>query len=250
MKLRAHFWNLSRNVSGAVGAGGRYGIEAATYLGGRIDAGARGVFHAAASATKTVRTGAKAASSAVAAGVSRVDDTLTRATGIELKWSRSIVRVGSSLSLLSGSGVVRRFAQSWLHPDYNSHLAVFDAVNAAMDAGGGWAHRLLYGHSLEWLPDLISQCGWITLIAYPVHLTQDFTTAQGIPVIPWAGRIYESLVASGVTPTAALGLLSVNLGNVLAAAGAIAAFVVIANIAWEACRQGRNGPDEVACCCA
>lgn len=250
MELRAHLWNLGRNISGVVGAGSRYGVEAAACVAGKIDAGARGAYKAAASATKAVRAGATSARSAVAAGVSRVDGTLSRATRIELKWCRSILGLGTSLSLVGGSGVLCRYAQSWLHPDYGSHLVIFSAINSAIDAGGGWAHRLFYGHSIEWLPELISQHGWITLLAYPIHLVQDFTTAHGIPVIPFSGHVYEFLVARGVAPATALGLLSVNLGDALVVAGAIAAVVVIANIAREAYRQGRKAPDEVACCCA
>jgi hypothetical protein len=248
MALRAHVLGLGRNVFSAVQAGSQYGLGAAACLAGHVDAGARGAYHAVASATKTVRVGARAAKTAVAAGVSRVDASLSRATGIELKWCRSILRVGASLSLAGGSGVIRRYAQSWLHPDYASHLVIFADINAAIDAGGGWAHRLFYGHSLEWLPDLISKHGWITLLAYSSHLAQDLTTAQGVPVIPWAGYAYDFLLARGVKPADALSLLSVNLGNVLVAAGVLAAFIVIANISWQAYRQGRNESAEVAWC--
>jgi hypothetical protein len=248
MALRGHVLGLGRNVFSAVQAGSQYGIGAAPCLAGHVDAGVRGACHAVTSATKALRAGARSARSAVAAGESQADDSLSRATGIELKWCRSILRAGASVSLVGTSRAIRRYAQCWLHPDYDSHLVVFSAINAAIDAGGGWAHRLLYGHSLEWLPDLISKHGLITLLAYPIHLAQDFTTAHGIPLIPWAGCAYEFLVARGVAPATALGLLSVNLGDVLVAAGTLAAFAVIANIAWEAYRQGRNEAGEVACC--
>lgn len=248
MKLRARLWNLGRDFSSVVETGGRCGIEAATHLAERIDAGARGAFRAAASATKTVRVGAKAASSAVAAGVSRVDGTLSRTTGVELAWCHSILRFGVSLSLVSGRGAIRRHAQSWLHPDHSSHLEAFAAVNGAMDNGGKWAHRLRYGHSLEWLPSLISKCGWTTVAAYPIHLAQDITTDHGIPVIPWAGHIYNVLLRCGVKPTVALRLLSVNLGGVVLAAGTILAFVTIAHLVREASRQDQVGLRKFACC--
>jgi hypothetical protein len=250
MALRAHVLGLGRNVFSAVEAGSQYSIGAATCLAGHVDAGVRGAYQAAASAANTVRAGAQAVTTAVAAGVSRVDESLTRATGIELQWCQSILGVGASLSLVGGSGGIRRYAQSWLHPGDDSHLDAFADINAAIDSGGGWAHRLLYGHSLEWLPDLIAKKGWNTLVAYPIHLAQDFTTPHGIPVIPWAGHAYKFLVARGVAPKTALSLLSVNLGGVLVAAGTVAAFAVIANLTWEVCRQGRNESAEVACCCA
>jgi len=149
----------------------------------------------------------------------RFDRGLSRVTGVEYGWSRAILSVGSAASLIGNSRLIRVTARSWLHPNHGSHPDIFRQVNEAMDSVRGPWHRIFGGHSIEWLPSLVRQFGLIAIPAYAIHLTQDITTPQGIPVIPWAGAVHGWLVSAGLAHNKAAALLSVNAGHLVALIG-------------------------------
>jgi len=149
----------------------------------------------------------------------RFDSGLSRVTGVNYGWSRAILSVGSAASLVGQRRALRGFAQSWLHPDHSSHLAVFAPINRAIDSDPRFCHRLFRGHSIEWLPSLVREFGPRAIPAYAAHLVQDFTTPQGIPLIPWAGSVYPLLVSAGLRKARAATLLSVNLAGATAILG-------------------------------
>ena len=149
----------------------------------------------------------------------RVNRGLSRVTGVNYDWSRAILSIGSATNLVGQRRALRGFAQSWLHPNHSSHLAVFDPINRAMDSDPRFCHRLFRGHSIEWLPSLVREFGPRAIPAYVAHLAQDFTTPQGIPLVPWAGAVYPLLVSAGLRKTRAATLLSVNLAGATAILG-------------------------------
>jgi len=149
----------------------------------------------------------------------RVNRGLSRVTGVNYDWSRAILSIGSATNLVGQRRALRGFAQSWLHPNHSSHLAVFDPINRAMDSDPRFCHRLFRGHSIEWLPSLVREFGPRAIPAYVAHLAQDFTTPQGIPLVPWAGAVYPLLVSAGLRKARAATLLSVNLAGATAILG-------------------------------
>jgi hypothetical protein len=149
----------------------------------------------------------------------KFDHGLSRVTGVEYGWSRAILSVGSAASLVGNSRLIRVTAGRWLHPDYNSHLGTFKPINQAMDSSRGSWHRVFRGHSIEWLPSLVCEFGLIAIPAYVIHLTQDFTTLQGVPVIPWAGVVHGWLMSAGLTHNTAAAVLSVNATHLVALLG-------------------------------
>jgi hypothetical protein len=149
----------------------------------------------------------------------RFDHGLSRVTGVDYGWSRAILSVGSAASLVGNSRLIRVKARSWLHPDYSSHPRVFRQINQAIDSVRGPWHRIFGGHSIEWLPSLVCQFGLIAIPAYVIHLTQDFTTAQGIPLIPFANVVHGWLVSAGLSYGTAAAVLSVNAAHLVALIG-------------------------------
>ena len=78
-------------------------------------------------------------------------------------------------------------------------------------------HRLKFGHSIEFLPEVVERFGYEGVPGFVLHLLQDFTTTSGIPVLPNAWAAKEGLAALGVAPKLATGLVSLSFAKVLAA---------------------------------
>jgi hypothetical protein len=89
----------------------------------------------------------------------------------------------------------------------------------AMDSLRGPWHRILGGHSMEWLPSLVCRFALIAIPAYVIHLAQDFTTLQGIPLILFANVVQRWLVSAGLSYTTAAAVLSVNAAHLVALIG-------------------------------
>lgn len=97
------------------------------------------------------------------------------------------------------------------------HLKAWDAVNKFMDSKRGRGHRLKHGHSIEALPQIYEQFGSEGVLAYHVHLLQDFMSTDGIPVIPNAWDIRSWLRNNtNVSSKTATGLVSISFKTMLA----------------------------------
>ena len=89
------------------------------------------------------------------------------------------------------------------------------------------------------------QFGPRAIPAYAAHLAQDFTTPQGIPLIPWAGAVYTLLVSTGIRKGRAATLLSVNLAGATAILGTVVITYEVACLLREVYRQRIASPSSV-----
>lgn len=91
-----------------------------------------------------------------------------------------------------------------------------------MDSVKGSGHRLKFGHSIEYLPEIVERFGLEGVPAYFVHLLQDFTTMDGIPVVPYAWQVKKKILErAGVPAKIATGIVSVSFSSTLGALGVI-----------------------------
>lgn len=97
------------------------------------------------------------------------------------------------------------------------HVRFWSEVNQFMDTAVGSGHRLKFGHSIEYLPQIVERFGIEGVPAYFAHLLQDFTTVAGIPIVPNAWTIKDTLEAAGLSHKVALGLVSLSFSSMLAA---------------------------------
>ncbi len=96
-----------------------------------------------------------------------------------------------------------------------------------MDAATGRGHRLKFGHSIDFLPQIVEKFGIEGVPAYFTHLLQDFTTADGIPIIPKAWDMKLQLAT--VAPSVATGLVSISFASLL---GALAVIELVSEL-WK-----------------
>lgn len=156
-----------------------------------------------------------------------VDSRISIVTGINYEWSKAILTVGSAGAAIAGRRRVRSWAQQTFH-DGPGHLKCFAEINAYID---GWhegrplpgvigaLHRLRHGHSIEFLPDLVSKFGVRAVPAYFIHIAQDFTTPAGIPLIPYARLARIGLRKCGLSGAVATTCVTANLATVIGAVG-------------------------------
>ncbi|MAT98220.1 MAG: hypothetical protein CL608_13830 [Anaerolineaceae bacterium] len=97
------------------------------------------------------------------------------------------------------------------------HLPRWAAVNRYMDQVSGSGHRLKFGHSIDHLPEIVERFGIEGVPAYTMHLLQDFTTVDGIPMMPNAWEMKTNLQALGLKPKTAAGLVSLSFTGMLGA---------------------------------
>ncbi len=95
-----------------------------------------------------------------------------------------------------------------------------------MDSVSGSGHRLKYGHSVDFLPEIVEQFGMEGVPAFFCHLLQDFTSVDGLPSCPMLGKIKKSLSLAGLSPKTATSLVSLSASNVLAG-------LTIATAVWK-----------------
>jgi len=96
------------------------------------------------------------------------------------------------------------------------HVQHWAEINQYMDSVGGSGHRLKYGHSVDFLPEIVEQFGIEGVPAFFCHLLQDFTTVEGVPVLPNAWTIKQNLAIAGISPKTATALVSLSASNLLA----------------------------------
>lgn len=97
------------------------------------------------------------------------------------------------------------------------HIKRWDEVNKFMDSTVGIGHRLKFGHSIEYLPQVVERFGVEGVPAYYMHLLQDFTTVDGIPLLPNAWEIKKKIERVGLSSKMATGLVSIGFSRMLGA---------------------------------
>ncbi len=96
------------------------------------------------------------------------------------------------------------------------HAAKYAAVNQFMDSVAGAGHRLKFGHSFDFVPEVYEQFGAEGVQGFFLHWLQDFTTVQGVPVFSNSWDLKNSLHIHGMSAKAATGLLTVSAANLVA----------------------------------
>jgi len=146
----------------------------------------------------------------------------TAATGMAVEFQRPLGRALGGL-FHYGPGHVQRWTE----------------VNQYMDNVAGSGHRLKFGHSIDSLPAIIDEFGIEGVPAFFCHLLQDFTTVDGLPVLPNSWTIKQSLHLAGMAPKTATALVSLSASNVLAGL-MIAKSIRSIWVAWERERRKRK----------
>jgi hypothetical protein len=101
------------------------------------------------------------------------------------------------------------------------HIKRWNEVSKFMDSEFGKGHRLKFGHSLDHLPQIVEKFGVEGVPAYFMHLLQDFTTVDGLPIVPQAWEIKETLQKIGLSKKVATGLVSISFSSTLSALAVI-----------------------------
>lgn len=127
----------------------------------------------------------------------------------KLLWSAAAV-AGSAIALQPRTALK---LGDLLHYD-PGHIVLWDEINKFMDTAAGVGHRLRFGHSIDYLPQIVEKFGGEGVPAFFMHLLQDSMTVAGIPIIPHAWEIKEILQLA-VPPKVAAGLVSISFYKIL-----------------------------------
>ncbi|MFN8411644.1 MAG: hypothetical protein U0Z26_04580 [Anaerolineales bacterium] len=98
-----------------------------------------------------------------------------------------------------------------------------------MDTAVGVGHRLKFGHSIEYLPQIVEKFGSESVPAYFMHLLQDFTTVDGLPIVPRAWDLKDAIQAANISKKLATGLVSISFSSTL---GALAVITLVSEL-WK-----------------
>jgi DNA/RNA endonuclease G (NUC1) len=109
------------------------------------------------------------------------------------------------------------------------HIKRWGEINKFMDDAAGIGHRLKVGHSIDYLPQIVEKFGNEGVPAYFMHLLQDSTTVDGIPTIPRAWDIKETLQLANVPRKVATGLVSISFSSTL---GTLAVITLVSEL-WK-----------------
>lgn len=174
-----------------------------------------------------------------------VDSTLL-STAFNIPWVTTLLWSAAAGSTVALSGSIAGVVQQILH-EGPGHIHRWDEINKFMDgwvkAGDGYAritdsagkaiagvgHRLKWGHSLEALPEIVEKFGVEGVPAFLTHLLQDFTSTDGVPVVPRAWDIKKHLESAGLAKEAATGLVSISFSSML---GAMAVITLVTRL-WQ-----------------
>jgi hypothetical protein len=109
------------------------------------------------------------------------------------------------------------------------HFKLWDEINKFMDSDVGRGHRLKSGHSIEYLPQIVEKFGIEGVPAYFMHLLQDFTTVDGLPITPRAWDLKDAIQSANISKKVATGLVSISFSSTL---GALAVIKLVSEL-WE-----------------
>lgn len=150
-----------------------------------------------------------------------VDNRELLQTVFNIPWSTTIFWSAAAGSILALQHPIGKASGQLLH--YGpGHIKAWNEVSQFMDSVPGVGHRLKFGHSIEYLPQIIEKFGIEGVPAFFGHLAQDFATVDGIPIIPDAWDVKKWLEIKGLSPKAATGLVSINFNSMLGALALIA----------------------------
>ena len=150
------------------------------------------------------------------------------ATAFNIPWMTTLFWSAAAGGVLASQQQIAQVLGDVFH--YGpGHIKRWDAVNKFMDSVSGKGHRLKTGHSFEFLGQVVEKFGIEGVPAFFMHLLQDFTTVDGIPIVPRAWDVKETLQLAGVPKKVATGLVSSSFSSTL---GALAVIGLVSQL-WE-----------------
>lgn len=145
------------------------------------------------------------------------------ATAFNIPWTTTLFWGAASSSTVALQRPITLLLQKYFH-DGPGHIHLWKEINAYMDSSRGKYHRLKFGHSIDYLPQIVERFGVNGIPAFFMHLVQDCATMDGIPIVPKAWEVKEALELAAIPKKVAVGLVSLNYSNLLGAL-AVVAFV-------------------------
>ncbi len=167
-----------------------------------------------------------------------VKDTISRAplleknkelldTAFNIPWTSTLFWSGAAGTVVALQVPIDKMVGQLVH--YGpGHIKRWKEISQFMDTVSGRGHRLKYGHSIDILPTIVKKFGLEGVPAYFLHIAQDFTTVDGIPIIPNAWEVKEWLQKS-LNAKTATGLVSISFSRML---GAMAVFGMV-QMLWK-----------------
>ncbi len=142
------------------------------------------------------------------------EDQILLHTAFNAHWTTTVFWGSAAKVVTQLEHGIGSVAGRWFH--YGpGHIKQWDEVNKFMDTAIGVGHRLKFGHSIEYLPQIIENFGLEGVPAYFLHLLQDFTTVDGIPIVQNAWEIKKQLERAGLSPKTATRMVSINFARTL-----------------------------------
>ncbi len=135
-------------------------------------------------------------------------------TVYNIPWITTLFWTAGAGSAVTLQRPIAREAKRLVHD--RGHIKRWDAINKFMDSASSSGHRLRFGHSIEYLPQIVQEHGIEAVPAFFIHLLQDFTTPAGIPIVPHSWEAKDILQSYGLPPRTATNLVSLNFSRLLA----------------------------------
>ncbi len=147
-------------------------------------------------------------------------------TAFNLPWATTLLWSAAAGSAIALERPIALAVGDLLHYA-PGHIKDWDEINKFMDTATGGGHRLKFGHSIDFLPQIVEKFGIEGAPAFFMHLLQDFTTVDGLPIIPKAWEM--KLQLASVAPKMATGLVSISFASLL---GALAVIELVSGL-WK-----------------
>ncbi len=149
-------------------------------------------------------------------------------TAFNIPWTTNLLWSAAAGSAIALQRPIAQGLGELLH--YGpGHIKRWDDVNKFMDSVVGKGHRLKFGHSIDYLPKIVEEFGIEGVPAYFMHLLQDFTTIDGVPIVPNAWNVKQALEVANMPKKVATGLVSISFSSTL---GALGVMMLVSQL-WE-----------------
>jgi hypothetical protein len=160
------------------------------------------------------------------------------ATALNIPWTSSLLWSAAAGAAFVEQPRVAHVLASWIHEC--GHIDRWKEINEWMDLAVGKHHRLKFGHSLDFLPQIVEKFGWEGIPAYFAHIMQDMSTIAGVPIIPHAWDVRQALVAADIPRKVATGLVSLSYSSTLGALGVISFVAGLSELGKSLVRKRRS----------
>jgi hypothetical protein len=149
-------------------------------------------------------------------------------TAFNVPWMTTLFWSAAAGSAIALQRPIAKISDEIFHKG-PGHIKLWKEINDFMDSVAGRGHRLKFGHSIEYLPQIVEKFGVEGVPAYFMHLLQDFTTVDGLPVVPRVWDVKGTLQLANVPRKLATGLVSISFSSTL---GALAVITLVSEL-WK-----------------